>query len=45
MDQFSAPGLETPSIPLKNAEAVMGEEEARGVEKQLGKKARVGVLH
>ena len=35
--QFSAPGYETPSIPLKNPERVKeGEEEAGGKEKQPG---------
>ena len=36
VETFSAPGSETPSIPLKNPERVKGEEEAGGVEKQLG---------
>ena len=34
--QFSAPGSETSSIPLKNPERVRGGEEAEGVEGQPG---------
>ena len=34
--KFSAPGSETPCIPLKNPERVNGEEKAGGVEKQPG---------
>ena len=36
MKQFSAPGLETASIPLKNPKKVMGKEEVGGVERQPG---------
>ena len=36
--QFSAPGLKTASIPLKNPEGVRGGEEAGGVEGQSGSK-------
>ena len=32
--QFSAPGSETVSIPLKNHEGVRGKEEAGGAERQ-----------
>ena len=43
MQKFSAPGSETlfhsiSSIPLKNPEDVMGEEETGGLEKQAGAK-------
>ena len=38
--QFSAPGSETASIPLKNPEGVRGEEKAGGVEEKPG--ARCG---
>ena len=34
MKQFSAPGSETASIPLKNPEGVRGEGEAGGIEEQ-----------
>ena len=36
MFQFSAPGLETASIPLKNPEGVKWEEEAGDVEGEPG---------
>ena len=36
VQQFSAPGSETASIPLKNPERVRGEEETGGVENQPG---------
>ena len=36
VEKFSAPDLDTPSIPLKNPEGVKGEDEAGGKDKQPG---------
>ena len=36
VSKFSAPGSETPSVPLKKPEGVRGKEEERGIEKQPG---------
>ena len=34
--QFSAPGSETPSIPLKNPKRVWAKEKAKGIKRQSG---------